>query len=244
MRTGLISDIHGNLHALDAVLARLRGLKVDMILCAGDLVCYGAHPNETIARMRDEGIPCVCGNYDFAAAWNLESASAKPGSPRNEPLKRAALAWTNERLTSGSRSYLRNLPWMSKFMLDGLETALFHAGTDALDEWLDPGTPEALRSASERLGGGVAVIGHTHKAFSADSGGVRFINPGAVGRSLDGDTRASFAVLDTETREAAFHRIEYGLEGAVAAIRRAGMPMEIALLVENGARRIEEVETA
>ena len=111
MKIGIIADIHANLQALQTVLDALHAEPVDLIVCAGDLVCYGAQPNEVLNLVRSLGIPSVMGNYDDAVAWDRPSASRTASSAATEPLKLAALRWTVERLAPNHRDYLRGLPW-------------------------------------------------------------------------------------------------------------------------------------
>jgi putative phosphoesterase len=241
MKIGLISDVHANLHALEAVLHELRRNGTDFILCAGDLVCYGAHPRETIALLRAHGIPCVRGNYDHAVALNLETASRSASSPQNEPLKRAALRWTQANLEPRDKWYLNGLPWRMDFVFESLHVAVLHAGIEYLDAWYSADDLEKLEILVRRVDADVLVLGHTHEPFDCHISSRIVVNPGAVGRSLDGDVRASYAVLDTETLEVTHHRLEYDLAGAVCAIRDSGMPLEIARLVKHAARRIEQI---
>ena len=242
MLLGLISDIHGNYEALDQVLAELRQADVELILCAGDLICYGAEDNRVLDRLQAEGIPCVMGNYDDAVAWDRPKASRKPSSPRNEPLKQAALDWSKANIEQRHIPYLRGLPWSSIHEIDGLRVRLLHAGPHYLDEWVTPDEPDLLSEIARRMPAVVTVLGHTHRPFVTQTDGTIFINPGAVGRSLDRDPRAAFATLDTRSLAVKHYRVAYNLDAAVHAIARSGMPPEIARLVEHGARRIENLD--
>ena len=246
MKIGLIADIHGNQQALSKVLNQLYTDRVDLILCAGDLVCYGAHCNQVIELLRACAIPTVTGNYDAAVAWNWAKASTKPSSPANEVLKQAALDWTTAALHSKHQGYLRGLPWQLRYQLDGLDIVVIHAGLQALDEWYTPDEPARLCALAAQVAADVIVLGHTHQAFAheveyAPGRRTLLINPGAVGRSLDGDPRAAYATLQTATRVVKLQRIAYNLPMAVQAIMHSGMPPEIALLVQYGARRVEQL---
>lgn len=241
MKIGLISDIHANIQALDAVLNALWQEDVSYIICAGDLVCYGANPNEVVERIRQFSIPCVTGNYDAAVGWDLLTASRKPSSQLNEPLKQAALDWTKEIIHQNAKNFLKQLPWHSVFDVDGARIQALHAGFSYLDEWLSPDTPGSLEQASKLVSASVVILGHTHQIFTYTCHDVLFINPGPVGRSLDGDPRASFAVLDTKTKATEFRRINYDIESAVQSIFQSNMPNEIGEMMRVGARRIEEV---
>jgi len=251
MRLGLIADIHANLDALIAVLAELDRARVDLILCAGDLVCYGAFPNECLDLLRARGIPSVAGNYDDAVAWDRETASRAPSSPategstslpgRPEPLKRAALRWAQREISTFHRPILRGLPWSMSFRLDEQRVHILHAGPEHLDEWLSPEQPERLAALADAAHAELLVLGHTHQQFVWQRGATTIVNPGAVGRSLDGDPRAAYAVWDTQTREATLMRLEYDVAAAAAAIAHSGMPPAIGTLLKQGARRVEEM---
>ena len=241
MKLGLIADVHGNVQALKAVLTVLEQDGAEFVICAGDLVAYGANPSQVIKILRDRAIPCVAGNYDFAVAHDLETASRIPSSPTNEPLKRAALEWARGHTSGGDKRFLGSLPWRMDFVLDGLHIGMVHAGLEYLDAMYTPNEPEAMYALYNRVRTDVVVMGHSHLSFTYRASAGLMVNPGSVGRSLNGDTRAAYAVLDTKTLEVAHRRVRYDLRGAVRAIEKSGMPLEIARLVEHGARRIEDV---
>ncbi|MDY7079964.1 MAG: YfcE family phosphodiesterase [Chloroflexota bacterium] len=243
MKLGIIADIHGNLQALTQALETLDARNVDLILCAGDLVCYGANPNQVLDLLRECGIPSVIGNYGAAVAWNHPRASRTPSSPMTEPLKQEALDWTKRCVTVENLRYLRGLPWMLHYRLDDLRIQVLHAGLDHLDQALSPDWPEGLADLAARLPADVIILGHTHQAYTYVCDDTVFVNPGAVGRSLNGDTRAAYAILDTTTRQATLHRVAYDVDAAVRAIATSGMSPAIATLIRHGARRIEEVVT-
>jgi putative phosphoesterase len=243
MKLGLISDIHGNLQALKAVLSALEPHRVDLILCAGDLVCYGANPNEVVRLCKENNIACVVGNYDDAVAWNKPSVSRKPSSPRNEALKLAALEWAKHHISQETKEYLKSLPWRLEYHFTEKRLTMFHAGLDYLDECFSPHLNESLDELSNRIAADIFILGHTHEAFAHTHRGRLFVNPGAVGRSLDGDTRASFALLHLPEMMVEHFRIHYDLEGTLDAIRQSGMPKEIIELLNHGARRIEDINS-
>jgi putative phosphoesterase len=244
MKLGLISDIHGNLQALEAVLAALETHNVDLIVCAGDLVCYGANPNEVVQLCKEKNITCVTGNYDDAVAWNKRSASRKPSSPRNETLKLAALEWTKQHVLRETKDYLKSLPWRLEYQFTDKYITVLHASLNYLDEWVSPELPRSLEKLSKRVVADVIIVGHTHQAFTHEYHRRLVVNPGAVGRSLDGNTTASFAVLNLPEMKVELFRVSYNLAVTLNAIRKSGMPLEIATLLQHGARRIEEVDNA
>lgn len=241
MKIGLISDIHGNFQAFQQVLSSLEALEVNLVLCAGDLVCYGANPNEVLTLVRQQGISCVTGNYDAAVAWNWSRSSRKPSSPRNERLKQAALDWTKQHLAWNHLGFLQGLPWTSVHKFGDLSLRLLHAGPFFLDEWVSPDEPQTFSVVAELMPADVIVLGHTHQPFVEEHNGILFVNPGAVGRSLDGDPRLSYAVLETETLAVKHYRETYDLEAALTAIHLSSMPAGIGTLIQHAARRIEQL---
>lgn len=248
MKLGLISDIHGNLHALEQVLLELEERQVQLILCAGDLVCYGAFPNEVLELLRQKSIPTVLGNYDAAVAWDLPTVSSKPSSPQTEPIKLAALAWAKAQISNENVHYLRGLPWVTWHRLGDTTVQLLHGGPTQLDAWYDATSNSKLCELAETTAADLLVIGHSHQQFAIEvvrSIGEKtlIVNPGAVGRSIDGDPRAAYAVIDLTTRQVELLRAEYDLDAATEAIRKSSMPSLVADLVYHAARRVENLGT-
>ncbi len=241
MKLGLIADIHANAEALDAAITHLEAHRVDLIICAGDLVAYGANPNRVIEQLKEKGIASVAGNYDDAVAWNKPKASRRASNELNEPLKQAALEWSKAIIRPENKAYLKSLPWRIHYQYKGKSISILHAGLEHLDDWLEPENEVLFAELADKLKSDVVVLAHTHRAFAFECNNTLFINPGAVGRSLNGDTRAACAILNLNTLKPYFYLLEYDLAAAVEAIRKTNMPRDIALLVAKGARRIEEV---
>jgi len=212
---GVISDVHGNLHALEAVLDVM---EANFILCAGDLIGYGAFPNEVVDLVRRKGIMCVQGNHDDAVL-------------RNEfgwfnPFAAEAGRWCAGALGGPQRSFLEGL----SVRLGYRDVAMFH-GSPArpLREYVTPGTPLAhLKEHLEASGAKMLVLGHTHAPFVTHVNGGLVANPGSVGQPRDGDERASYGVLDTENLSFTVHRVHYDVEAAAKAIMEAELPSRLA----------------
>jgi predicted phosphodiesterase len=237
MQVALISDIHSNLDALQAVLDQCRTLGADEVLCLGDIVGYGADPNACIALLRGEGIPCVLGNHDACAAGIEEPDGFTP-------LAKTALLWTREQLTDQNKRFLAGLP--RHRLVHG--ACLFHGWVNDWDSYL-----LSRSDASENFGllAGMAegpaagFFGHTHlpavfveeqgevsgaaasgeSAFSADRR--MLVNPGSVGQPRDGDPRAAFAIYDPGRRHLSFRRVVYAVQSAAEKIKQAGLPQEL-----------------
>ncbi len=211
MKIGLISDVHSNTPALDAVLDELEEKNVDKVLCAGDLVGYYTRPNEVVEEIRDREIPAVKGNHD-------EGVSG--GSFRFNPKARKALEYSREKLSEKNREFLKQLPERKRFELGGLDVFMAHGSPRRpVSEYVMP------RDADESLldffddNPDVMVLGHTHKAFDREVNGTLFVNPGSVGKPRDGDPRPSYAVLDTEDVSVEHFRTGYDCDGFAEEVR-------------------------
>jgi len=243
MRTAVIADIHSNLEALQAVLARIEDLGADEIVCLGDIVGYNANPNECVDIIRSGNIKCVLGNHDVCAA-DLEEPDGF------NPIARRAVLWTRAELTDENKLFLRSLPRELRVK----DLFFFHGSihdtnryilymSDAVDNFaLLAGIGKLLR---------IGFFGHTHvRAVLSHSRGAVFvelssdqwlaeenrylINPGSVGQPRDGDPRASFLVYDADKRRVIFSRVEYDLHACQDKIIRAGLPSWLAERLVSG----------
>ncbi len=228
MRIALISDIHSNWEALQAVWREVK--RADAILCMGDLVGYGANPNEVVEffreQMREREILCVRGNHDNAIAFGADWGF--------NPYARQAVRWHQRVMSTEDLEFLRRLPVRGLFTDDtGRSYLLIHGSPRApLDEYLFPWLPD---SEFEAVLGYVRqndlLVGHTHVPMIKVLGGRRVINPGGVGQPRDGDWRAAYAIIDTEEEppdNIEFHRMEYDVEEAARKILEAGLPRFLA----------------
>ena len=233
MRLGVISDIHANLHALDASLAFLATQELDGYVCAGDLVGYGPLPNESVRRVLDLGGPGIAGNPDLMAIGRLSDANC-------EPLAYDSMRWTRTVLEEDIRARLAALP--TSAAADGL--TIHHGSIGDPERYVltnDQAADALVRLAAVVPEASILVLGHTHHAFAygARSGALLregtgtvalpagepvLLNPGAVGQSRSRDARARVLVLDTDARSAAFHAVGYDIEGCRQALRARGLP--------------------
>jgi predicted phosphodiesterase len=233
MRYGVIADVHGNAHALDAVLAFLSTQEVDGYLCAGDLVGYGPMPNECVRQVLALPGRCVAGNHDLIALGRL-------ADERCIPLAKASLRWTRGVLEADVQELLADLPLGVGD--DGI--AVRHGSLSDPQAYVV--TDEEARACLEDLertlpATDVLVLGHTHRpmAFSRHRGALLrsgtgrvdlphdepiLLNPGAVGQSRSADARARVMVLDTTARVASFHALDYDVEGCRQALLERGLP--------------------
>jgi putative phosphoesterase len=227
----VITDIHGNLAALEAVLEWIDGEGVERIYCGGDLVGYGAFPNEVCALIEDRGIPTIYGNYDYAIARDLDDCGCAYINEHDRELGQQSVAWTLEHTNARAKDFMRELPFELRFRVGEIPVHLVHGSPRKVNEYLFDDKPaslyERLAAAEEDR---ALVFGHTHKPWVREYGGVLFVNCGSVGKPKDGDPRAGFVVLEDAggQLDVTFQRIEYDTEAAARDVAAAGLPSEYA----------------
>ena len=216
-RLAVVSDIHANLEALEAVLGRVKG---EELVCLGDLVDYGAEPNEVIARLAGARAKTILGNHDWAALTGDVT--------RFNPKAAMSSIWTRARLTEGSRRYLGALPEELRMRAEGADLYFTHGSPDDhLWEYIDPRADSDLFGHFlDKLGVVGIGVGHTHLPFVWREGARVMFNPGSVGQPRDGDRRAAYAELTVEgdSVDVELLRVEYDFERAASKIREAGLP--------------------
>jgi len=245
LRAAVLSDIHSNRHALEAVLAAVEEAGVEEVWCLGDMVGYGAEPDACTALVRERCSTCLVGNHDLALLGALDISTFSETAA-------AAVEWTRGNVSDETLEFLAGLgPTASR---EGV--GLFHASPrDPIWEYvLATDQAEAGFEAQEER---VGLIGHSHIALffvrapgsrpgyaqgaqAADGAEIEIaegdwlLNPGSVGQPRDGDSRAAWLELDTERWLARYHRVPYDIEGAAAAILAAGLPSVLAERLEVG----------
>jgi putative phosphoesterase len=228
----VITDIHANLPALEASLAAIDAIGVDELYCGGDLVGYGPHPNEVCALIQERAIPTIYGNYDYAIARELDDCGCAYVTEHDRELGQRSVAWTLTHTDQRSKDFMRELPFDLHFALGGQDVHLVHGSPRKVNEYLFEDKPASLY---ERLAKAedaqVMVFGHTHKPWIQTYGGVLFVNCGSVGKPKDGDSRAAFAILETDETgvvRASIERVPYDAEAVAQEVEAAGLPSEYA----------------
>jgi len=227
MRAAVITDIHGNLAALDAALEAIDAADVDRILCGGDLVGYGPHPDEVCARIADRDIPTIYGNYDYAIARDLDDCGCAYRDPVEKALGEQSIAWTLANTGRAAKDFMRALPFDLRFEMGDRRVRLVHGSPRKVNEYLFEDKPDSLYERLARDADcDVLVFGHTHKPWIRDHGGVRFVNCGSVGKPKDGDARAAFAILELVDGgiDARIERVGYDAARVAREVAEAGLP--------------------
>jgi predicted phosphodiesterase len=215
MRALVLSDVHGNVAALDAIAAAER---FDAVICLGDLVGYGPEPGACVRWMHASADLVVQGNHDRAVGEGVPPgcrAQFRWLAEATAPIARAQLA-------ADDRAYLAALPRWAHLTLSGVRYMFVHATPrDPLYQYLGP---DAGAWAEEVAGvdADVVVVGHTHLQFDLTAGATRIVNPGSVGQPKDGDPRTAYAVI--EDGAIALRRLPYPVDRTIDALQRANVP--------------------
>ncbi len=240
MRAAVITDIHANLPALEAVLGAIDDAAVDEVWCLGDVIGYGAEPDECADLVRKRCDLCLVGNHDLAVLGALDVAAFSEAAAE-------AVAWTRAHVAERTLAMLRELEPAG----EREDVGLFHASPrDPVWEYVL--SAEQADACLDAQAARIALIGHSHVSLffvrpaedepadeirGAQAGddtlldlapGRWLINPGSVGQPRDGDPRAAWLELDTGARTARFHRVPYDIERAAASIVAAGLPRRLA----------------
>ncbi|HWW91424.1 MAG TPA: metallophosphoesterase family protein [Solirubrobacteraceae bacterium] len=227
----IITDIHGNLPALEAALARIEELGVERVFCGGDLVGYGPRPNEVCALIAGREIPTIYGNYDYAIARDDEDCGCAYVTPHDRELGQLSVNWTLANTSREAKEFMRGLPFDLRFPVGAVDVHLVHGSPRKVNEYLFEDKPASLyeRLAAAESGPALA-FGHTHKPWVREYGGVRFVNCGSVGKPKDGDPRVAFAVVRAteESVSVSIERVAYDAGAVAAEVRAAGLPGELA----------------
>ena len=248
VRIALLSDIHANLPALDAVLADIdRRGDAAAVYHAGDLVGYSSSPNEVVARLAERAIVGVAGNYDSTVATDYDHCGCRSESARQEELAHVSFAYTRRTVTPETKRALGVLP----FSLDvrplgghasGPRLVIVH-GTPTLNTvyWTEDRSDDFCRKMAAMValrGGDVIAFGHTHKPWSRTVDGIRFVNIGSVGRPKDGDWRAGYAWLELGHGAPSVEhvRVAYDIDATIAGVRAAGLPDDFVEFLRTGGR--------
>lgn len=246
MRYALLSDVHANLQALDAVLADIdQRADTDATYHLGDLVGYSSSPNEVVERLTTRGIAGIAGNYDSTVATDYKHCGCKSETPRQEELAHISYEYTRGAVTADTKRRLGALPFSMDIRpggghASGPRLVLVH-GTPTLNTlyWTADRSDDFCLKMAASVGlkaGDVIAFGHTHKPWHRAVEGIHFINTGSVGRPKDGDWRAGYVRLTfAEARpQVEFVRVAYDVDAAAAGVTAAGLPEEFAIFLRTG----------
>jgi putative phosphoesterase len=213
MKFALMSDIHGNIDALDAVIAEIKKLGIKKAYCLGDVVGYGASPSECIEAVKSNGIKCLMGNHEWAVL--------NQNTDHFNPIAAVCIWWTVDQMSRQDLEYLSKLSEKLSLNVKTKKVMLVH-GSPKVPLWGYVYQEDVRQKLVDE--GGVLAIGHTHIPFVSKLNKGIVVNCGSVGQPRDSDTRASFAVFDDKYMSGEIVRVEYDVRSAASKIKRAGLP--------------------
>jgi diadenosine tetraphosphatase ApaH/serine/threonine PP2A family protein phosphatase len=239
VKFAVFGDIHGNLEALDAVLAECESREIDHYLCLGDIVGYGANPDECVERVRALGAPAVCGNHDHAVigAQNLNYFNSHA---------KEAVIWTTGQLSESSKKWLKSLPLVQHLP----DFSLVHGSLHSPEIFNYVQTIKDADYNFRQMDRPLLFLGHSHYPLAffdtspmtytldptipLDLSVKTVINVGSVGQPRDENPRSCFAIYDTEAAKVELIRVEYDVDAAAEKITAAGLPPTLALRLSVG----------
>lgn len=187
MRLAILSDIHANLPALDAVLSHVHAQTLDAVYCLGDLVGYAPFPNEVIERVQLENIPTVMGNYDDGVGFERDECGCAYREADEKKRGDQSLAWTKAHVTAENKAFLRTLLPEIRLEADSKRVLLVHGSPRKINEYLFEDRPIAsFQRLAASSNADVIVYGHTHKPYTKRVDDVLFVNVGSVGKPTEG----------------------------------------------------------
>jgi len=238
MRIAIISDIHGNLPALEAAFVDLVAQPgVEGTYCLGDLVGYAPFPNEVVERIRAAGIPTIVGNYDDGTGFDRDDCGCVFKDPAGKALGDQSFAWTRAHVTAENKAFLRALSREIRLTLDGIRLLLVHGSPRRINEYLYEDRPDASFQRLAAASNADAIFfGHTHIPYAKQVGDVLFVNAGSVGKPKDGDPRACYVIVDVNEGklDVNFRRVPYPVERVAEAIEQSELPDAFADMLRTG----------
>ncbi|MFZ5969269.1 MAG: metallophosphoesterase family protein [Bacillota bacterium] len=231
MKFAVISDIHGNADALEAVLKDIESKRVDVIYCTGDIVGYGPYPNQVVERIRCNEIPTVRGNYDHSVGSNTAVCGCRFEDGKKEEVGVQSLIWSQGNTTSQNKKWLSMLPVQIWLELSNRKILFVHGSTRTDKEYLFEDSA-ALEEIAEEANFDILICGHTHKPFHKTVKGIHFINAGSVGKPKHkpGDPRGTYVIVNVEedSVQVSIEYVSYDYEKAAQAVIDAGLPEQLA----------------
>lgn len=237
MKMAVISDMHSNLYALEAVLKDIEARGIKAVYCAGDLVGYGPRPNEVIDLIRNKKIPAVMGNYDDAIGNMRLICGCDYKDEESLRIGEGSIAWTRENTTDENKRWLRELPAEIRLSDPGLKMLMVHGSPRALNEYLYEDTPEEyLNELLAVSGTDVLICGHTHLPYAKRVNDGFVINAGSAGKPKHGNPNVTYAVVDSRggLLQVDIVEIRYDFEKTAREIESSGLPAELAGMIRTG----------
>ncbi|MBE6053470.1 MAG: metallophosphoesterase family protein [Clostridium sartagoforme] len=230
MKVAAISDIHGNIYSLMKVLEDIDDQKVDLIICLGDLVGYGPHPNEVIALIKRREIPCIKGNYDASVVDEGFTFI------RDTSINSFSLPWAVEEVRASNKYYLSQLPTELNYDINGVKIKFTHGSPNNISEYLFENA-DNTQKVMEEIEEDVLVCAHTHIPSYKKFDNKTFINTGSVGKPKIGRPNATYALIEIKedkSIDVKFRELEYEYKRIVKDAQMLRFPAQLIASYESG----------
>jgi putative phosphoesterase len=226
VKIAVLSDVHGNLQALERVIQDAEERGVDIFLNAGDSIGFGPCPNEVVELLCEKNVLSILGNFDLEVI---------AGKTKDKGEKNVALKFARKELAKSCEYYLSSLPRELKLETADKKILVTHGSPESIEEHIYQDTPvKRLKTLAKTAKADLIIVGHSHEQFCTQVNGSSFVNPGSVGRPSDGKPQAAYAVLSFNPFKFELVRLDYDVEGAVNAIRKKGLPESFAQMLLRG----------
>ncbi len=247
MRIAVISDIHSNIYALEAVLGDIENRNVDLVACTGDLVGYGTRPNEVINTIRKKKVLTIMGNYDDAIGNYKIVCGCDYPDPKDAQKAGLSMQFTSSETTDENKKYLSNLPKEATLTFNNKTIKLVHGSTRLINEYLKENSEEAKEVMNE-LDEDILVCGHTHIPYTKYYGEKLLINAGSVGKPKTNNPKANYVIIEINNEDNLSNskslvgveiiEVNYDFEKAAKEIEKNNiLPNDFARLIREGSAK-------
>jgi putative phosphoesterase len=237
LKIAVISDIHSNIAALEAVWKDIEEMKADTVICGGDMVGYAPFPNEVIGFIKEKEISCVMGNYDDAIGNARLICGCDYKDAKAQELGERSIAWTRQQVNDENKEFLRNLPTEIHLKIGKYSIKFVHGSPRRLNEYLHEDiSDEYLKELLAESQADVLICGHTHIPYHKKPDiDKHVINAGSVGKPKHGDPQAVYALVEIDKEVTVeFRKVPYDFESTARAIEASGLPEEFAASLRTG----------
>ncbi len=225
-KVAVLSDVHGNLQAVQAIFEDAEKIGISQFLNAGDFIGFGANPNEVIEFLQSKNVFSVMGNFDLEVIEKAKGESKE---------KKIAVQFADNQVTNTCKGYLSTLPKVLRLKIAGKSVLVTHGSPDSINEHLYSDTSEEkLKKIAEEAKADFIITGHSHEQYKRDINGVIFLNPGSVGRPSDGNPQTAYAIVKFNPFSVALKRLNYDVEAAADSMREKGLPESFSQMLLRG----------
>ncbi|WP_018249880.1 metallophosphoesterase family protein [Orenia marismortui] len=235
MRVAVISDVHGNIFALESVLEDIEGRNVDEIVCTGDLVGYGPFPNEVIAKIEELGIKTIQGNYDDAIANRRIACGCDYKTERSQKIGMSSMNYTAMETSEENKEFLANLPFSLILEIENKKALFVHGSPRRINEYLYEDSKELEEVAGE-LKEDILVCGHTHLPYHKIISGKHMMNVGSIGKPKHGNPNAIYTIIEVIEAKVKTEFIEviYPVDKLTTALKETDLAEELVEVFTTG----------